>query len=176
MGRPDEAALFFDEPDHVATVTNVIDLAVGCDFFAERLIDAVDHRPIDGPRKEAHPMARMLALNLHAEKIVAFFAGNEQQIVVGPPAAFVEHGFHFGQAERAGVFGMAVAVKLALMNEIDAELLHDADVFRRFLPLDALLLLFQGMHGGGHVVVAGEGFVAGEFDEAIAVGQFSASR
>ena len=114
----------------------------GGNLLDERLIGAADHRPIDGPRKEAHPVARMLALNLQAQKVVAFFARNQQQLVVRPAAAFVEHGLHLRQPQRAGVFGMAVAVELGHVDHVDAHLFHHADIFGRLaaarFPLLAL--------------------------------------
>ena len=58
----------------------------------------------------------MLSLDFHAEELVSFFAGDEQQLLVRPAAALVEHRLHLGQPQRAGIFGMSIAVKLPLMN------------------------------------------------------------
>src|SRR4051794_17546356 len=67
---------------------------------------------VPGAGEPPQPVPRVLARLAHAEVDVGLLAGQEQEVVVGEPAALVEHGPKLGQAQRAGVLRVAVAVEL----------------------------------------------------------------
>ena len=159
---------------HVRAVADVIDPSVGGQILDERLAGGPFHRPVDGPREQVHPVTGTLAGVGEAEGDIGLLAGEEQERVVREPPAFVEHRLHFGQPERTGVLGMAVAVELGQVDDLDAHgLEHPDEVGRR--PRAALGLLLHRGHGRRHVPVARELVMAGEVGEPVAVGVSAAS-
>ena len=65
-------------------------------------------------------MAGLLAGVGQAEVDVGLLAGQEQELVVGEAPALVEHRLHLGQADRAGVLRVAVAVELGQVDDLHA--------------------------------------------------------
>ena len=108
---------------------------------------------------------------LRAEVEVGLLAGDQQELVIGEPAALGEHGGQLGQADRAGVVGVAVAVELGDVDGVDAQPLEDADEVGDGRGVDPGGPLLHRLDGERHVPVAGEGLVAGQLGEAVAVGE-----
>ena len=159
MRRPGQAVLHLQQPEHVGAAADVIDRPVRGVLLAERLPRASLHRPVDRPGKEVEPVAGMPAGRGQAEVDVGLLAGDQEQLVVGEPAALVEHRLHLGKPERAGIAGMAVAVELGQVDHVHAHVLeHPHEVGRRAGHAPGLLV--EGGHGDRHVKVAGEGVIA----------------
>ena len=92
---------------------------------------------------------------------VGLFAGDQQQLRVRQPPAFVEHRLHFLEPDRARVLGVAVTVKFGQMNHLHPHVLEHPDEVGRGARRTARFLL-EGRHGDGHVEMAGERVVAGK--------------
>ena len=112
---------------HVLGAADVVDRAVLRVVLDEGLAGGSLHGQEDGPREHLQPVAGVPAGLPGAEVEVGLLAGDQQELVVGEPAAFLEHRGQLGQAERAGVVGVAVAVELGDVDGLDAQPLEDAD-------------------------------------------------
>ena len=113
-------------------------------------------------------MARFLARSSRAQAGIRLFAGQEQHLAVGEPLAFGEHRFHFGEAQRARILGVAVAVKLGQVHDLNAHLFEHRDQVGSG-PWSRVCLFLERRHGGCHVPVRGHRVIAGELGEVISI-------
>ena len=161
MGGPAEPLFLVKKPDHIVAIADVINgPELGVDL-PEGLARGAGHGPVNGSREEIKPVARLTTGTVDAQGSVGLLAGKDGQGVVREPRTLVEHCLQFGQPERAGIAGVAVAVELGEVNYIHVHIFehfHEIGSCPRLAVGD---LLHRGQ-GDGHVPVAGEGDATGE--------------
>ncbi len=165
MRGPGQAPFALEEPEHVVPVAHVVDRPVGRMLFHERLIRRAVHRPVDRLAEKVHPVAGLLAGPGLAQVDVGLLAGQDQDLAVGEALALVEHRLHLGQAQRAGVLGMAVAVELGEMDDLHAHAFEHARSKSGIDPWLSPALFLERRHRGRHVPVAGQRVIARQLRE-----------
>ena len=161
---PGQPVLLLQQPEEVGGVAEVIGAVVGPPGLPLGPL----HGEPDGPREQFEPVPGAAA---EAEVEVRLLAGDDQQLIIGEAAALGEHRVELGQANRAGVERVAVAVELGDVDGVDPQPLEDAHERVDGGRVDPGGPLPGCLDREGHVVVARKRFVAGEGGEAVAVSE-----
>src|SRR5689334_7215664 len=119
MRLPYEGVFTLHDFKNVRRITRMIDRAVLRMLFNQRLILGSDMRPVNRFGKED--------VVVPAQMSVGFFSRQNQEVLVRMPQASQEVMVQFWQKKRPGIVGMAVAVEVENVGDVDAQVFEHWD-------------------------------------------------